>query len=129
MLDTNIVSDMIRNPRGKVVRRIETIGTRGLCVSTIIAAELRYGAAKTGSQRLLKLVEEALTRLIVTPFDKPADSHYGRIRTELEAAGTPIGANDLLIGAHALALDIPLVTANAREFARIRGLSIENWLD
>ena len=80
MLDTNIVSDMIRNPRGKVVRHIADIGEHGLSVSVIVAAELRYGTAKAGSPRLLELVEGALSRLVVVPYDVPADGHYGGIR-------------------------------------------------
>jgi tRNA(fMet)-specific endonuclease VapC len=128
MLDTNIVSDMIRNPRGKVVRRIADIGENGLSVSVIVAAELRYGTAKAGSPRLLELVEGALSRLIIVPFDVPADVHYGGIRAELEAAGEPIGQNDLFIAAHAFSLGLPLVTDNVREFSRVRGLKVENWL-
>lgn len=128
MLDTNIVSDIIRNPRGKAVQHIANIGEHGLSVSVIVAAELRYGSAKAGSSRLSGLVEGALSRLVVVPFDVPADGHYGRIRAELEAAGSPIGQNDLLIAAHAIALGLPLVTNNMGEFSRVRSLKLENWL-
>ncbi|MBY6241296.1 type II toxin-antitoxin system VapC family toxin [Methylosinus sp. Sm6] len=128
MLDTNIVSDMIRNPRGKAVRHIAKIGERGLSVSAIVAAELRYGAAKAGSSRLSALVEGVLSRLVVVPFDVPADEHYGRIRAELEASGSPIGQNDLFIAAHAIALGLPLVTNNLGEFSRVGSLKLENWL-
>ncbi len=129
MLDTNIVSDMIRNPRGRVVKHIARVGEQGLSVSVIVASELRYGTAKARSQRLANLVDEALSRLILVPFEIPADSHYGRIRAELEAMGKPIGQNDLFIAAHAVALGLPLVTGNAREFSRMSGLKVENWLD
>ena len=128
MLDTNIVSDMIRNPRGKVVQHIAYIGEQGLSVSVIVAAELRYGTAKARSPRLLGLVEEALSRLVIVPYDVPADEHYSGIRVELETAGKPIGQNDLFIAAHAFTLGLPLVTDNVGEFSRIRGLKVENWL-
>jgi len=128
MLDTNIISDLIRNPAGKVARHIAKIGDQGLVVSIITAAELRYGSAKAGSPRLLKRIEEILFRIRPLPFDVPADSQYGGIRAELGAAGKPIGPNDFLIAAHALALGITLVTANTGEFSRIRSLKVENWL-
>lgn len=128
MLDTNIVSDLVRNPQGAVFDKIVEVGTDGLCVSIITAAELRYGCAKKGSSRLLQQVETILGGLDILPFDVPADADYGGIRAELEAAGKPIGPNDLLIGAHAHALGATLVTANIGEFGRIRGLAVENWL-
>jgi tRNA(fMet)-specific endonuclease VapC len=93
-----------------------------------VAAELRYGCAKSGSTRLLEAVEELLGEIAVLPFDAPADASYGDIRSALEAAGKPIGANDLLIAAHARASGASVVTANAEEFRRVPGLKIENWL-
>jgi len=129
LLDTNIISDMIRNPSGQVAARIEQIGPRAICTSVVVAAELRYGCAKKGSAKLLARVESLLATIAVLPLDVPADTEYGGIRAELEAAGQPIGANDLLIGAHAYALGLTLVTDNTKEFSRIRGLTIENWLD
>jgi tRNA(fMet)-specific endonuclease VapC len=92
-----------------------------------VAAELRYGCAKSGSTRLLKAVEDLLAEIKVLPFDVPADAEYGGIRSELEAAGKPIGGNDLLIAAHALATGATIVTDNTGEFKRIRGLSVQNW--
>ncbi len=129
MLDTNIVSDLVRNPQGRVFDRIAAVGGEGLCVSIVTAAELRYGCAKKGSPRLLAQVEAILGSIDVLPFDVPADALYGAIRAALEAAGTPIGPNDLLIAAHAAAIDATLVTANTAEFARVRDLAVENWLD
>ncbi len=129
MLDTNIVSDLVRNPQGRVFDRIVQHGGEDLCVSIVTAAELRYGCARKGSPRLSAQVEAILGSIDVMPFDVPADALYGAIRAELEAAGTPIGPNDLLIAAHAAALDATLVTANIAEFARVRDLSVENWLD
>lgn len=129
MLDTNIVSDLVRNPQGRVFDRIVRVGSDRLCISVITAAELRYGCAKKGSPKLLAQVETILGALDILPFDVPADSDYGGIRAELEAAGKTIGPNDLLIAAHAYALQAILVTANAEEFRRVRGLEIENWLE
>jgi len=128
MLDTNIISDLIRNPQGRAAKRIAKVGEDNICTSIIVAAELRYGGAKSGSKRLLKAVEDLLGEIDVLPFDVPADAEYGGIRSELEAAGKPIGSNDLLIAAHAYATGATIVTANADEFKRIRGLSVENWL-
>jgi tRNA(fMet)-specific endonuclease VapC len=128
MLDTNIISDLIRNPQGKAAKRVAKVGEGNICTSIIVAAELRYGCAKSGSKRLLKAVEDLLGEISVLPFDVPADAEYGGIRSELEAAGKPIGGNDLLIAAHARAAGATIVTANTGEFKRIRGLNIENWL-
>jgi tRNA(fMet)-specific endonuclease VapC len=128
MLDTNVVSDLIRNPLGKAASRIDRFGDDAVCVSIVVAAELRFGCAKRGSSHLLDLVEGVLERIPVLPLDLPADAEYAGIRTELEAAGAPIGPNDLLIAAHAYALGLPLVTADA-EFRRVRGLQVENWLE
>ncbi|MFM2275140.1 MAG: hypothetical protein RL211_1012 [Pseudomonadota bacterium] len=129
LLDTNIISDVIRNPDGPAARRIEQVGSKALFTSIIVAAELRYGCAKKGSPKLLARVEGILETIPVLPLDIPADAEYGDIRAELEAAGQPIGMNDLLIAAHANALGLTLVTDNAREFSRIRGLNVENWLE
>jgi tRNA(fMet)-specific endonuclease VapC len=128
MLDTNIISELIRDPRGKAAKRIARVGEDNICTSIIVAAELRYGCAKSGSSRLLEAVEDLLGEINILPFDVPADAEYGGIRAELEAAGKPIGSNDLLIAAHAYATGATIVTANAREFNRIRGLKVENWL-
>ncbi len=129
LLDTNIISDIIRNPTGLAARRIEQTDPKDICTSIIVAAELRYGCAKKGSAKLLAKVEAMLEIIPVLPLDVPADSEYGGIRSELEAEGQTIGLNDLLIGAHAHALGLTLVTDNIREFNRVRGLSVENWLE
>jgi tRNA(fMet)-specific endonuclease VapC len=128
MLDTNILSDLIRNPQGKAAKRIAKVGEDSICTSIIVVAELRYGCAKSGSKRLLKAVEDLLAEIDVLPLEVPTDTEYGGIRAELEAAGKPIGGNDLLIAAHACATDSTIVTANTDEFKRIRGLKVENWL-
>ncbi|MDX5983010.1 MULTISPECIES: type II toxin-antitoxin system VapC family toxin [Sphingomonas] len=128
MLDTNIVSELARNPHGIVASRIAEVGPDAICVSIITAAELRYGCAKKGSPRLLAQIEAILGSVQVLALDVPADTEYGGIRAELESAGKPIGPNDLFIAAHAYALDATLVTANVGEFSRIRALTVENWL-
>jgi tRNA(fMet)-specific endonuclease VapC len=128
LLYTNIVSDLIRHPQGRIAERIARVGETQVCTSIIVAAELRYGAAKKGSRRLTAQLEIVLEALEVIPFEAPADTAYGLVRSRLEQAGTPISANDLLIAAQALALGYTIVTDNEAEFARIGDLPRENWL-
>jgi tRNA(fMet)-specific endonuclease VapC len=128
LLDTNIVSDLVRNPQGKVAQHIRKVGEAQVCTSIIVAAELRYGAAKKGSPRLSAQLEAVLGALEVLPFETPADAAYGLLRTRLEQAGRPIGANDLLIAAQALTLGYAIVTDNEKEFAHVDDLRRENWL-
>ena len=128
LLDTNILSNVIRDPKGRIAERIAETGRGATCTSIIIAAELRFGAVKSGSPRLSIRVAELLDTLDVVGFEPPADMTYAEFRVGLERRGRPIGGNDLLIAAHALALDLSLVTANKREFARIPDLRLENWL-
>ena len=128
LLDTNIVSDLIRNPQGRIAAGIAEVDERSICTSIIVAAELRYGAARRGSARLTAQLETVLSALEISSWEAPAERIYGELRHSLEAAGTPIGANDLLIAAHALALDHVLVSDNVREFSRVAGLKLENWL-
>ena len=128
LLDTNTLSDAIRNPRGTVAQRITAAQRGTTCTSIIVAAELRFGALIRRSARLTARVDELLVTIDVLPFEAPADLVYAGIRAELESAGWPIGANDLLIAAHALALDLTLVSANEREFARVPGLRLQNWV-
>jgi tRNA(fMet)-specific endonuclease VapC len=128
LLDTNIVSDLVRNPQGKVARHVRTVGEKHVCTSIIVAAELRYGADKKGSPRLSSQLDAVLGVLEVLPFEAPADASYGLLRTRLEKRGTPIGGNDLLIASQALALGYVIVTDNEREFSRVEGLRVQNWL-
>lgn len=128
MLDTNIISDLLRNPDGNAAKRISDVGPDAICVSIITAAELRYGCAKKGSAKLLANVEAILDSVQILTFEAPADAEYGGIRSELEIAGKPIGPNDLLIAAHARASGAILVTDNTSEFSRVRGLQVENWI-
>lgn len=128
MLDTNIVSELARNPQGNVFKRIVEVGADTICVSIITAAELRYGCAKKGSAKLLAQIEAILGSVQVLALDLPADAQYGTIRASLEAVGKPIGPNDLLIAAHACAVGAVLVTGNTGEFSRVASLHVENWL-
>jgi len=128
LLDTNILSDLVRNPAGRIRTRIADVGEALICTSIIVAAELRFGAAKRGSRALTKQVETVLRPIPILAFDQPTDHIYADVRARLETAGTPIGGNDYLIAAHVLAADCILVTNNEREFARVPGLIIENWL-
>jgi tRNA(fMet)-specific endonuclease VapC len=128
LLDTNIVSDLVRNPQGEVAKHVRKVGEKYVCTSIIVAAELRYGADKKGSPRLSSQLEVVLGALEVLPFETPADATYGLLRTRLEKRGTPIGANDLLIAAQALALGYVMVTDNEKEFSRVEGLRVQNWL-
>jgi tRNA(fMet)-specific endonuclease VapC len=128
LLDTNIVSDLVRRPQGQTAQRIRDVGEAQVCTSIIVAAELRYGAAKRGALRLSAQLEAVLGALDVLPLEPPADVAYGRLRADLERIGRPVGGNDLLIAAHAIALGHTIVTDNEREFARIEGLACENWL-
>ena len=129
LLDTNIVSHVARFPQGLAAERIAEVGERHVCTSIVVAAELRYGAARRRSERLTRRIEAVLSALHVLAFDEPADRRYAELRTHLERRGTPIGPNDMLIAAQALALDLTVVSANVDEFMRVPRLPVENWLD
>ena len=128
LLDTNILSELIRHPQGVVATRIAAVGEDTICTSIIVAAELRFGAAKSGSAKLTDRVDTILSALEIVPLETPVDRHYAMVRWELSRRGTPIGPNDMLIAAHALSEGFTLVTANVGEFSRVPGLSVENWL-
>jgi len=128
LLDTNMVSDLVRRPQGRVAQRVREIGEAQVCTSIIVAAELRYGAAKSGAPRLAAQLERVLGALEVLPFEVPADATYGMLRARLERFGQPIGGNPLLIAAQVVALGYAIVIDNEREFARIDDLRCENWL-
>jgi tRNA(fMet)-specific endonuclease VapC len=128
LLDTNIVADLVRTPQGVVAARIAREGEDTVCTSIVVAGELRFGAAKRGFAPLAARVEAILAAMAIVALEEPADRRYGELRWHLERSGTPIGPNDMLIAAHALALGLTLVTANVREFSRVSGLAVENWL-
>ena len=127
-LDTNILSDLIRHPHGVVAKKIAVVGENEICISIIVAAELRFGAAKRNSARLSNQVETILAAMLVVPFDVPTDREYAKLRQLLESSGNSIGPNDLLIAAQARANGQILVTNNVREFTRVPSLQVENWL-
>jgi tRNA(fMet)-specific endonuclease VapC len=128
LLDTDTLSDLVVRPQGKVAGAIVERGEASVCTSVVVASELRYGAVKRGSARLTRQVEIILSAVRILPFEEPADRRYAELRAHLESAGTPIGPNDMLIAAHALALGLIVVSGNDREFTRVPGLAVENWL-
>ncbi|HRJ53799.1 MAG TPA: type II toxin-antitoxin system VapC family toxin [Candidatus Thiothrix moscowensis] len=128
LLDTNIISSLYRQPHGSVYQYLQQVGESAVCTSIVVAAELRFGAQKKNSANLTMWVEQILASLDVLPLDAPADHAYAEVRTCLERTGQMIGANDLLIAAHALSLGLVIVTDNTGEFERVPGLSVENWL-
>ena len=129
LLDTNILSDLIKHPAGTVARKIASLDSDEMCCSSIIVAcELRYGAFKKNSPALTDRVNQLLETITVLPLDSGVEYKYAELRTILEKTGTTIGGNDLLIAAHALTLNLTVVTANEREFVRVPELIVENWL-
>jgi len=128
LLDTNILSDLVRNPQGVIAAQITRAGEDTICTSVIVAAELRYGATKSNSAKLAERVDLILSALEILPLETPADHQYAALRHHLTRQGTLIGPNDLLIAAHALAGGLTVVTANVGEFSRVPGLKVENWL-
>ncbi len=127
LLDTNVLSALIKQPQGPLAQRLATCAEGSYCTSIIVASELRYGAQRKGSARLTAYVEAVLDSLEVVPLEAPTDRHYAEIRTFLESTGQPIGQNDLLIAAQARALGLVVVTGNTREFLRVPDLNVENW--
>lgn len=128
LLDTNILSALIRQPQGPVAAMLARRGHGTVCTSIVVAAELRFGARKLGSSVLSRKVDALLASLPVLSLEGGVDLTYASIRFQLEQAGTPIGPNDLLIAAQALDLGLTLVTDNVAEFTRVSGLRVENWL-
>ena len=128
LLDTNILSNLIREPHGIIARRIAQVGELDVCTSIIVAAELRYGVAKKQSKRLSASLDAILEALEVLPLETPFDEMYGAIRAKLERKGEFVGPSDLIVAAQALSLGLILVTDNVREFSRVEDLTIQNWL-
>ena len=129
LLDTNVLSALVRDPQGPVASRIAAVGESAICTSIVVAAELRFGAEKSGSTKLKRRVDAILSALEVLPLEAPVDRHYATLRWALTRRGEPIGPNDMLIAAHALCQGLTVVTANVGEFSRVPGLSVENWLE
>lgn len=129
LLDTNILSDLIRQPQGVIAECIARVGESNVCTSIVVAAELRYGARRRNSRRLTRNVDAIIGSIEVLPLGEPADHAYAALRASLEKRGVVIGPNNMLIAAHALSLDHTVVTENNREFSRVPGLRVENWLE
>ena len=128
LLDTSICIEMIRGKRQAVLRHLREFPIGSAGISSITLAELRYGMAKSSDPARNAIgLTEVCAPLTMLPFDRDAAEVYGRIRAELERAGQGIGALDTLIAAHALSLNVTLVTCNEREFRRVAGLQVENW--
>lgn len=129
LLDTNVLSALLKQPSGTLAAHIATKVRNEVCTSIIVACELRYGAAKKGSPALSRRVLQLLDAIEVLPLDIGVDRHYAEVRVALEKIGQPIGHNDLLIAAHAIAYNLILVTNNVRELVRVPGLTMENWME
>ncbi len=128
MLDTHVLSELIRDPRGLVMQRLSDVAPNVVCPRIVVACELRFGAQRKGSAVLTERVNALLDPMAVLPFDEPADAHYVDIRATLECAGTPISSHDMLIAAHARSRTLTPVTHKLREFQRVPGLKVEDWL-
>ena len=131
LLDTDICIYLINRRPGfeRVLRRVSGRSIGEICISAITVSELRFGVAKSARSSANAIaLEEFLSRFELLDYPVEASASYGKIRTELERAGTPIGNNDLLIASHALAIKASIVTANISEFQRIKGLKVLDWL-
>jgi tRNA(fMet)-specific endonuclease VapC len=128
LLDTNVCIDYLNGRFPSVAERIQRSQPQDLVISSVVVAELRYGADRSANRQVNhQRLDILIAEIPCVDFDLAAASAYGRVRAELEAQGRPIGANDMLIAAHAVALDVVLVTDNLREFERVKGLDLESW--
>ncbi|MBU6298956.1 MAG: PIN domain-containing protein [Alphaproteobacteria bacterium] len=128
MLDTDISSYIVKRSNQPVLKRLQRIAIDQVCISVITEAELLYGVEISPRRQTDKVAVDAFLRhLAVLEFPAQAGVHYADIRADLKKRGLMIGANDLLIAAHARCLDLTLVTNNVDEFGRVRSLAIENW--
>jgi tRNA(fMet)-specific endonuclease VapC len=128
MLDTNICIYLIKNQPPSILDRFASLPVGDIGVSVITLAELEYGIAKSSRPaRNRAALDQFVSPLEVATFDRPATASYGRLRALLEKKGQPIGSMDLLIAAHAMSLDVRLITHNVKEFGKVPGLQIEDW--
>lgn len=128
LLDTNICVYVIRKRPESVYRRLSNIDERGVAISVVTAFELEVGALRSQGKHYSEAVRLFIAELPVLPLEDSARAAYGQLRTTLERRGEIIGAYDMLIAAHALALNATLVTNNEKEFKRVKGLKVENWV-
>ena len=128
MLDTCICSYILKQRPASVKARFDEVDADVLCISAVTLAELYYGAARhPNGDAIRKEIDDFASRLTVVAWDEPAADHYGVIRASLEKKGSPVGAMDMLIAAHARSIKATLVTNDLRHFTRIPGLKIEDW--
>lgn len=131
MLDTNVISDLMRGPASRAAassrQAIQSGKVTAFCTSVVVQCELLFGLTKRPSDKLHAAYDIEMSKLLVLPLTPDVATHYAQLRTQLDALGTPIGPNDALIAAHALAMNATLVTGDA-EFLRVPGLRVENWL-
>lgn len=128
LLDTNICIYVINNKPAQVFEKFKQFKIGELAVSSITASELAFGVEKSGSERNKQALNKFLMPLEIIPYDDQAIWHYARLRQQLQSTGKTIGSLDMLIAAHALSLGVTLVTNNTKEFERIEGLKLENWV-
>ena len=129
MLDTDMCSHIIKEHPESMRQRFQTLAMEQLCISIVTYAELIYGVERSSSKRVNRpIIEDFARHLDIMDWDTKAADQYGVIRTELEAAGTPIGAMDMMIAAHTKSIRAVLVTNNQKHFTKIKGLKIENWI-
>ena len=128
LLDTNILSALGREPQGPVYAASQVRLPDTACTSVVVASEIRFGLQRGVSARVRVQMNAILSAIDILPYGLPADVHYGEIRAHLEKTDQPIGANDMLIAAHARALGMVLVTHSVRELSRVAGLVVEDWL-
>lgn len=130
MLDTDISSCIMKRSDSRVLERLQAIPVGDICISAITESELMYGVEVSPRQQQDRAALDAFLKHVeVLDYPDQAAAHYAQIRAALKRAGNLIGANDLLIAAHARSLALTLVTSNTREFGRVKGLSLENWTE
>ena len=128
LLDTNALSALVNDPIGRVAQQLALVGVDAVCTSVICAGELRFGIARVDKPDVRQGVEKVLGHILTLPMEEPVGEIYARLRAGLELSGRPIGSNDFWIASHALHLNCAVVTAKEREFRRVPGLTVENWL-
>jgi len=130
MLDTNICIAIIKQRPKDILQKFSAYQVGDICISSITLAELRYGVAKSQYQEKNQVaLDEFILPLEVAAFEHTAALFYGELRSALEKQGTPIGPLDTMIGAHALSLNLTLITNNTKEFNRILGLKVIDWIN
>lgn len=127
LFDTNTVSFHIRQSSATLQKRLKATPAASVALSVVTEMEIRYGLARNPALKIAPMVEEFLRGITILPLTSDVSVHYARVRTELEARGTPMGPLDLMIASHALALGVILVTTDLAEFRRVPGLRCEDW--